>query len=324
METFVTTAKANFMKDTAVVVVLFLLMCSLWAWIEAFSRVFAKRPILVYEPRRRVPWGLLDLLLAMVALVLFQALALVVLRHFFGVDVRLKLHEMPPETRAVVILASSLASVTTALVSVFFVRLRTQASWIDLGFDRRTILADVKLGVVAFVMLAPPVYAIQAVLVQWFPSQHPLISLLNEEAGPFIYLVTGLSAVLVAPLVEEYLFRVLLQGWLERALKSLHSFQDLLLGDFAFSDESGTPGRELGEEAARSTAQPSWLAIAISAALFAALHASHGPDPIPLFVLALGLGYLYQRTHRILPGIIVHLLLNGITLAVLFSSLGAD
>jgi membrane protease YdiL (CAAX protease family) len=38
------------------------------------------------------------------------------------------------------------------------------------------------------------------------------------------------------------------------------------------------------------------------------------PDPIPLFVLALGLGYLYRQTHRILPCIVVHLLLNACSL----------
>ena len=61
--------------------------------------------------------------------------------------------------------------------------------------------------------------------------------------------------------------------------------------------------------------------VLLSAALFAGLHWSHGPDPIPLFVLAVGLGYLYQRTHRILPCIIVHLLLNSCTMAILLLEL---
>jgi len=45
-----------------------------------------------------------------------------------------------------------------------------------------------------------------------------------------------------------------------------------------------------------SAASPALWPILLSAGLFAALHATHGPDPIPLFLLALGLGYLYQRT----------------------------
>jgi membrane protease YdiL (CAAX protease family) len=47
------------------------------------------------------------------------------------------------------------------------------------------------------------------------------------------------------------------------------------------------------------------------------MHWSHGPDWIPLTVLAFGLGYLYQRTHRILPSLVVHLLLNSFTLLAL-------
>ena len=49
-----------------------------------------------------------------------------------------------------------------------------------------------------------------------------------------------------------------------------------------------------------------------------AAHASNGPDPVPLFVLALGLGYLYQTTQRILPSIVVHFLLNGTTLLMMW------
>ena len=54
--------------------------------------------------------------------------------------------------------------------------------------------------------------------------------------------------------------------------------------------------------------------IVMSSAIFAVLHVGQGPAPIPLFFLALGLGYIYQRTHRVLPCIVVHLLINGTTL----------
>ena len=46
--------------------------------------------------------------------------------------------------------------------------------------------------------------------------------------------------------------------------------------------------------------------------LFAVLHASVWPTPIPLFFLALCLGYLAYRTQSIIPGIIVHSLFNSI------------
>jgi hypothetical protein len=66
--------------------------------------------------------------------------------------------------------------------------------------------------------------------------------------------------------------------------------------------------------APESCPRSSWLAIIVSSAIFAALHYSHGPDWIPLFFLALGLGYLYQRTHRLLPSLVVHSLLNSLSM----------
>ena len=53
-----------------------------------------------------------------------------------------------------------------------------------------------------------------------------------------------------------------------------------------------------------------------SALIFAVLHLSHGPDWVPLFVLALGLGYVYRQTHRILPCIVVHFLLNACSMGM--------
>ena len=47
-------------------------------------------------------------------------------------------------------------------------------------------------------------------------------------------------------------------------------------------------------------------------------HFGYGPEPVPLFVLALFLGYVYQRTHRILPCIVAHALFNLFSMIVLW------
>ena len=44
------------------------------------------------------------------------------------------------------------------------------------------------------------------------------------------------------------------------------------------------------------------------------MHYSHGLAWIPLTLLAFGLGYIYQRTHRILPSITVHFCLNALSM----------
>ena len=59
-----------------------------------------------------------------------------------------------------------------------------------------------------------------------------------------------------------------------------------------------------------------WLPICFSSIIFALMHFSHGLAWIPLTVLAFGLGYIYQRTHRILPSIVVHFCLNAFSMAL--------
>jgi membrane protease YdiL (CAAX protease family) len=48
------------------------------------------------------------------------------------------------------------------------------------------------------------------------------------------------------------------------------------------------------------------------------MHWGQGLAPIPLFPFALILGYVYQRTHRIWPSLIAHLLLNATSLVTLW------
>lgn len=39
---------------------------------------------------------------------------------------------------------------------------------------------------------------------------------------------------------------------------------------------------------------------------------SYSLDPVPLFFLAIVLGFLYQRTHRLLPSLVLHAYFNAI------------
>ncbi len=58
--------------------------------------------------------------------------------------------------------------------------------------------------------------------------------------------------------------------------------------------------------------------IFISASLFGLAHFGYGPEPVPIFLLGLVLGYVYQRTHRIVPCIVAHALFNLFTMLVLW------
>jgi membrane protease YdiL (CAAX protease family) len=54
-------------------------------------------------------------------------------------------------------------------------------------------------------------------------------------------------------------------------------------------------------------------AIWASAALFAAVHSHVWPSPVPLVVLAVGLGYLYLRTRSLVGPIVVHAMFNAVS-----------
>jgi len=62
----------------------------------------------------------------------------------------------------------------------------------------------------------------QATAVDQKDHGHPIAQLIEQgKNSPIVFLVVFLSAVVVAPLVEEFLFRMLFQGWLEAKLKQL-------------------------------------------------------------------------------------------------------
>jgi hypothetical protein len=58
-----------------------------------------------------------------------------------------------------------------------------------------------------------------------------------------------------------------------------------------------------------------------TSALFAAFHSSIWPSPIPLFVLALALGWLAYRTQSLIPSMVLHGLFNAVTCVLLLFTL---
>ena len=74
-------------------------------------------------------------------------------------------------------------------------------------------------------MLIVPVLCIHFVAQKLFPTEetHPFIDLILEDPRIEYLLPIALAALVAAPLVEEFFFRVLLQGWLEQLLARLES-----------------------------------------------------------------------------------------------------
>lgn len=300
-----------------------LILTSLGAWIAAVRRIRSGRSLVTFEPRRLVPWGFLDLAIAICLGFLLQVFARWALA---GVDAIPEtdipktdsLPDLGPEQQTWLVLTVAGASMAGAILSLLALLIRTPSTLRDAGWVSVRTGRDIWLGVSAFVMLAPIAYGIQILLVRWFASKHPLIEMLQASPRWTLLASAGFSAVLVAPVVEEYLYRVLLQGWLEKLAALPDDTGRLLLGDSpqppslpADADPSSQ------RETPNVTKHPDWWPLFVSALIFALLHWGNGPDWVALFVFALGLGYLYQQTHRVLPSIVAHLLLNAWSLTTL-------
>jgi membrane protease YdiL (CAAX protease family) len=197
----------------------------------------------------------------------------------------------------------------------------------DVGLTLRRFFGDVRLGAAAFALVVPPVLLLQAALAYKWPSKHPLIESLKNEGSPELVFWSVVAAVVAAPVVEEFFFRVVLQGWFERLSASQSPSPPVIDAPVAVADvapplaagEAPAPETSAAAVAERNSARPSFAPVVLSSVLFALAHVGHGPDPVALFFLALGLGYLYRQTHRIWPGIVLHFLLNAFsTLVVMF------
>ena len=317
-------------------VVLMLAIASVGTWFALADR-FKHGPLLQYEPRRPVPWhGIWTLLpILLVALTVFAAMG--------GADsaddeAATSAHDLVD--RLALGSAQQTAFVVAFLAVVIAVSHATRA---DLGLpkDVHELMRDVRIGIVAWLAALAPVYGMQFALLSVFgPAEgHPLIKMVQERADSTLFALAFAAAVVVAPICEELMFRLLLQGWLEK-------WEDLRLGwrtpdaplpvevvevadsDATVTEESLPVVPTLAVAEIAVPAEPprigvgglpyGWPPIVLSSLLFALAHVGYGPDPVPLFLLALILGYVYQRTHRIVPSMVAHALFNGMSLFALW------
>lgn len=354
-----------------------LLIASVWAWGLAVVRLILSRnllgpqfstrlasiltalnipprlPLVLFSPRRPVPWALIDLLVLFGIYVLGSLVVSVILHELQSVAPGGDVNSSVLDDQISLVGANVLISLMIIVVGLPLVALRSKSTLRDFGWSRRKAWGDLKLGLIAFVMLTPPVYVLQGVLVNfWKPSVHPLMEMFKETPDVGLFGLLFVAAAVVAPLFEELIFRVMLQGFLEKAFSFRGEAHELFFGNLvrqvpveppvlsevlpaAFVAASPDAAESLNPYAPPAVLTPGELAstrkshadlqaelrgssaslpILISSAIFALLHYSHGPDWIPLFLLATGLGYLYQRTHRLLPSLVVHFALNSLSM----------
>jgi len=284
------------------------LAISLYLWWWAIHRVRLGQTLIPFVPRRPVPWGGLATLLFLLGLFLAETVGIVAVLGIKEIVDGLETLS-DKESLQKILLSGSAAKLIYFVVVIAVLASVGRATAKDLGFDFRYGWFDLVNGVFAFFMLVAVVFLIQGVL-QWrFKYEHPILDLLKEDQTGWLFATAFISAVVVAPLIEEFFFRVILQGWFERVAHHRTEWRRPPLTTSGTVEPMAT---KIGEDDVIRCG--AWWPIFASAALFALMHVGQGAAPIPLFVLAIGLGYLYQRTHRILSCIVVHTMLNAISL----------
>jgi membrane protease YdiL (CAAX protease family) len=247
--------------------------------------------------------------------------------------------------------------------------------------------ANLGLGLAAFVVTWPLIMGIQALASICMPSTFdPYAALAKLDLPAWEWLLFGFQLMIHAPILEEILFRGILQGWLRRAALAGHlsipfvtlyraaydfaeydkatdeySFQfgplvfaTLLAIGYGFwlyrltrhfrlsdaeikdwqvlpiepsltgggqSDEGGRQVREHDDERRRRWAEANaTLAIYGTAMLWAIVHSSNWPAPLPLFPMGLALGWLSRRTQSLVGPIVFHAMFNLTSFIALYGT----
>ncbi|MDG2385597.1 MAG: CPBP family glutamic-type intramembrane protease [Pirellulaceae bacterium] len=332
---------------------------SLFLWVLCFARMQKGQPIIPWSPRRRVPWNLLDLIaILFIGLVVVSGSTQLISSTFDLNLAEMELEDLPPNQQMQLLIGGSVSSVAVLLLSLAFIRIRARANLADLGLSGGQIGQDLLLGLTGFIMLVVPMLAIQltATFLIQTDERHPFIDVILQTPDIQFLAVITFAGIVVAPLAEEFLFRVILQGWLERVMMEFrsppapscdslplnHAGELDSLGAAACSTESDLPipldtpvtpdpipaervtknpvtaANCDDEDDAAEPQGPLWcFPILISGVMFGLAHLGQGPAPIALIFLGCGLGYIYQRTHRVLPCITVHFLVNLLAIAQL-------
>jgi membrane protease YdiL (CAAX protease family) len=327
----------------------------LWVWLVIGALTLAgglalpglRRRLLPPQRRRAVPWSGFEIFFA-ILLVLGQFWPAVLgqvltgigfFTHVYGPDFAAQLGpEAPSHVRELALLREAvwlkvLAFPLTFLSVLLLLRLASDTRPYQLGLTAQGLVRNALLGLLAWVSLTPCLYLVLALataatraLFHVEPAEHPLTELSQTPLSGLEWFLLVSSAVVEAPVLEELLFRGVVQPWLaRRPWGAVVGMAGALVAAFALrKPEAGwlpvvfvlvlVPGIPLLWRLGRSPVAP---AICATSLFWAMMHANIWPTPVPLFVLGLGLGYLAYRTQSLVAPLVLHALFNGVACLML-------
>ncbi len=314
-------------------------------WLIILRRVVQRRPVVPFEPRRPIPWNGLDVFAILFGYLCLGSALVLSAHELLGWDFH-DLGDVSPDTQQVE--ASGDQPSETA------------------DEDKQIVSEDEQ-----------PENSDDAKNEIDLERAHPVVVLLSGDSSPGVFLLCLFTVIVMAPLAEEFIFRLLLQGYLENVdfrCRRLWRYSGRLVGllPVVFSSllfaslharepEAPMPVEQLirlfaidsvtkvllvaGAIAYLKTFRGAtwedmglrldtfWKDLGLALAAFLAvivpiyiiqeglgrLLPDTVPDPVPLFFFALALGYLYFRTHRLVPAILLHLIFNATALGMFFT-----
>lgn len=160
--------------------------------------------------------------------------------------------------------------------------LKKNVDWEDFGFVKISIKSILKYAALGYVIYFAVMLTVMTISMRFnvelpgFAQQESHIPLLGGEA--LVAGVTVLIMVLVAPLIEEILFR----GFVFKTM---------------------------------SERWPAWIAFVVSATIFAGLHFEFASF-MPLFILGMVMNWMFYKTKSIYPGLVFHIINNVLALGL--------
>ncbi len=311
-----------------------LVLAALAASIYAIIRagVFSAEPLQQAPPRNNI--------------LSFLAVVLVFLIYFFmGNLAALATMHLPTSQKSSVI--EIIAGLSAIVATCLFSKKWFENGLSGLGIVARNIPRGVGMGLLGFLAIAPILYfsilvtdVVSKLITHKLPPVHPALKALATDHSPISLGLLVLMVVIIAPISEELFFRGLIQSWLSQKFMIIGSNKMTTAGNPAPTpdtpwvppsminnpnDENPCADITATIPAAAPPPPPQWpqfpwlprnrwIAILITAGVFAGVHyvVTPGYDeyfPV-LFLLAVALGYMYERTGNIWTDITMHACFN--------------
>ena len=200
-----------------------------------------------------------------------------------------------------------IGAIVVITVIIFLVRAGFARKLKGFGLNARSIHKDFFAAFVNLLSVWPLMMAAMTLTIfsgkliygpEYEIPQHQQLELIKAYPQLQLRILTFVVAVVIAPVLEEMLFRGLIQTVIRSFLESRNSIPHQNSLDSArFS-------------AGRNRA---WLSILISSGLFAVVHGNitHWPA---LFVLGVCLGYAYEKSGSLFRPIFIHAFFNAVTI----------